>query len=387
MNICLITSTLPPVTGGLETHVWELARGLAGRGHRVSLIGFRNWRGGIFPEQDHREGVAIYREWDTVLPVYYFRYKLFSLRAARRAVRLHRREPFDVIHAHQEYPAGAAGVLAGRLGNIPVVITCHGSSLLLNGETPWLRPVIRWTLRRAGRVLGVGEDLRMLMEKAGGRPDRIDIIPNSVDTARFSPANRGLTVRARFGPARDTIVVAFVGRLHPIKGAGRFLEMIRALRPAFPSARFLIVGKGDLEESLRRRAGEIGAEEAVIFAGEVGHDAVPDYLGASDILVVPSVSEAGGLSCLEGMAAGKAVVAQKVGGLAALLRDGENGLLVDPGNEESVVGAFAAAVGRLIGDPVLRDRLGANARRTAEEHFGQRAYLDRMATLYREATR
>jgi len=387
MNLCLIASTLPPVTGGLETHVWDLARGLAGRGHRIDLIGFRNWRGRTFPECETKDGVAIYRELDTVLPVPYYRYKLYVLRAARRALRLHRRRPFDLIHAHQEYPAGTAGALFGLLSGVPLLITCHGSSLLINWNVPWLRPVIAWTLGRAERVLGVGETLREAIRTAGVPPERIEIIPNFVDSRRFAPAGGGRRVRERFGWREGETVVAFVGRLDPVKGADLFLSMVRLLRADGAPAKYLVVGTGEQEELLRRRAGEIGAANDVAFAGEIAPDAVPDHLDAADIVVVPSRREASGLSCREGMAAGKAVAAFRVGGLAEAIRDGENGLLVDFHDEDSAVAGLADSVRRLIGDADLRRRLGGNARREAGEMFGRDRYLERLENLYREAVR
>ncbi len=385
MNLCLIASTLPPVTGGLESHVWELARGLQGRGHRVSLIGWRNWQGRAFPEREERAGIAIYREMDTVLPVYRFRYKLYALRAARRALRLHRRDPFDLIHAHQEYPAGTAGALAGLRAGIPLLITCHGSSLLLNREVNWLRPVLDWTLRRAERVIGVGETLRGAIRAAGVPDGRIEILSNFVDAERFRPDGSGGDIRARWGWGERETVVAFLGRLDPVKGADLFLEMARRLHAGGADLKYLIIGTGAAEGELRRRAQEIGSE--VAFAGSVASDKVPAYLRAVDIVVVPSRREAGGISCLEAMAAGKAVVASRVGGLSAAVRDGESGLLVEVGAEAETVSALAGAVRRLIGDPALRRRLGEAARREASVRFGRGPYLDRLETLYREARR
>jgi len=122
----MITTTLPPVVGGLENHVWDLSRHLVRAGHRVTLIGSRNYQDRIFPAFEEKEGVRIYRVRDTILPVYYFRYRLFSLRAARLAHKIHREDPFDIIHSHQIYPCGVAGAFLLHFLKIPLVVTCHG---------------------------------------------------------------------------------------------------------------------------------------------------------------------------------------------------------------------------------------------------------------------
>ena len=180
-------------------------------------------------------------------------------------------------------------------------------------------------------------------------------------------------------------MVAFLGRLDPVKGADLFLEMARRLQAGGADLKYLIIGTGEAEGELRRRAQGIGP--GVVFAGSVASDEVPACLRAADIVVVPSRREAGGISCLEAMAAGKAVVASRVGGLSAAVRDGESGLLVEVGAEAETASAFAGAVRRLLGDPALRRRLGEEARRDVSARFGRERYLERLEALYREARR
>lgn len=397
MNICMITTTLPPVVGGLETHVWDLSRRLAAAGHSVSLIGTRNYRGSIFPVYEEKEGVTVFRLKDTVLPVYRFRYRLYAVRAFLLARRLHRRRPFDVVHVHQVYPAGVSGALLRSRYRIPLAITVHGASLIQNWEVSWIRPLIRWALKRADLLIAVGEELREKLIVCGVETSRIELLPNTVDTDRFSPVRSGREIRGRFGWGPEDLVVAYAGRLIPAKGPQYFMKMARLLLEDRPNLKFLVVGEGELEAEFRRQALSSARPGSFRITGGVDYELVPDYLAATDILVVPSLWEPGGRSCLEGMAMGKAVIANRVGGMAGLIRDGETGFLVgidssrsrssDPGLPEGYVISLARLVGKLAEDPGLRKEVGRNARREAETRYGLDSGVQHILSLYERAAR
>jgi len=393
MHICMITTTLPPVVGGLENHVWELSRHLVRAGHRVILIGSRNYQGRIFPAFEEKEGVRIYRVRDTILPVYYFRYRLFSLRAARLARKIHRRHHFDIIHAHQIYPCGVAGAFLRHLLKIPLVVTCHGSGLFLNWEVPWIRPLMKWVMRRADRFIAVGNEQKEKLENCSVPSHRVTVLSNCVDTDLFSPRpEAGIAIRERYNWNHGETVVAFVGRFHPIKGPGYFLQAALKVHEKKKGIKFLLVGSGELEDALRKEVALSGRSEAFAFTGDIPHEKVPDYMNAADILVLPSLSEGSPLALIEAMAMGKAVIASRVGSMPDYITDGETGILVDrppsvgsmisDDQNNQYIAALVNAINRLAEYPDLRLRMGQKARREVKSSYDWNVYIPTLVKIY-----
>jgi rhamnosyl/mannosyltransferase len=168
--------------------------------------------------------------------------------------------------------------------------------------------------------------------------------------------------------------VLFVGRLVYYKGVDVLIDAMAHIH-----ATLLIVGEGPLEAELRRRAVVRGIQDRVVFLGEVAAESLPAYYHASDVFVLPSVAntEAFGVVQLEAMAAGVPVVSTKLPtGVSWVNEDGVSGLLVAPGDPI----ALADSIGRLLADPVLRNRLGQNASRRAELLFSR----DRMIESFKD---
>jgi glycosyltransferase involved in cell wall biosynthesis len=229
-------------------------------------------------------------------------------------------------------------------------------------------------------VLTVSTALRHYALEQGARPARTLVLPNAVDTRRFAPGASPGTVlspdayrlspdtRARLGLATDAFVVGFAGSLKPWHGTDVLLDAFARMKDHVPGARLLIVGDGPQGDALRTRAGGLGIGRDVIFTGKVAHDEMPQLLAAMDIAVAPYLEVPdfyfSPLKLYEYMASGLAIVASDAGEIAALVRDGQSGLVCPPGD----VAALCRALLRLAHDAGLRARLGAAARREAERH-------------------
>jgi glycosyltransferase involved in cell wall biosynthesis len=155
-----------------------------------------------------------------------------------------------------------------------------------------------------------------------------------------------------------------------------------------PSLRLLVVGDGSERATLEALTTELGLAERTTFAGAVAPAAVPDFLAAADVVAVPSIHYHGyvdGLPnvALEGMAAGRPLVASRAGGLPELVRPGENGLLVP----ENDVRALADAIELLARDAALRERLGAAAQRLIREEMTWEVVAGRFEAIYERVTR
>jgi glycosyltransferase involved in cell wall biosynthesis len=173
--------------------------------------------------------------------------------------------------------------------------------------------------------------------------------------------------------------VLFLGQIERRKGVYELLDAFAALLPHFPEARLAFGGQGELV-AVRRRAAELGIEHQVVLLGWLDGPEKQAELARAAVFCLPSHAEGLPMAMLEAMAAGKPVVVTPVGGILDAVRDGDNGLLVAPGQ----VAPLAAALGRLLGDAALRRRLGGSARATIAARFDAAVVGRRISDIYRE---
>jgi glycosyltransferase involved in cell wall biosynthesis len=289
-----------------------------------------------------------------------------------------RAQRFDVIHSHL-FLANVAARLAGRLAGVPVIITTH------HDTDVWMRArhrlAERLTAPLSDRVVACSEAVRRYaIERHGLSPGRVRTLRNAIDIPPLPAGDlERREARRILGAGPEEIVIATVGRLcEPKKGLAVFLRAATRVAAAEPRARFVVVGDGPARGALERLAGGAGIAGRVRFAGE--RRDVASLLPGVDLFVQPSLWEGFGLTIIEAMAAAAPVVATNVGGIPEVLRDGIDGLLVPPGDEEALAGAIL----RLVRDPDLARRLGGAGRARAEAEFGIGTLLDGTIDMYRE---
>ncbi len=287
-------------------------------------------------------------------------------------IRLFRRERPQVVHASSS-KAGILGRLAATATRVPIrLFTVHGwafsaysglPSLLYRVSDRLMSPLTTVTICVSEQELAAGLDARTC------RPERSVVIHNAVDVSAAP--------RSRHDRAVPRLIA--VGRL---KAPKDFLTLVRALA-ALPDRAFeaLIVGDGPDREEVAAEIRRLGLEGRVQLAGE--RSDVPDLLAGSDVFVLSSRSEGLPVSVLEAMAAELPVVASHVGGLAELVVDGETGMLVPPGEPA----ALAEALGRLLDDRELRQRIGAAGRARAEDSFDLAEFRRAHVELYHRQLR
>ena len=175
-------------------------------------------------------------------------------------------------------------------------------------------------------------------------------------------------LRRRYGLSDDALIVGAVSRFFPVSGTRHLINAFPRIHAAVPSARLLIVGEGAARETLETQAARLGMSSFVIFAGM--NEDVAAHLRLCDVAVVSSTDDGLPLAAMEALSAGVPLVATRVGGLASIVRDGENGLLVPPGDAD----AIASAVIRVLRNPELRGelaaRISAAGRGGAFDHWG-----------------
>lgn len=277
-----------------------------------------------------------------------------------------------VRHLHNHFGSSSCtvAVLTATMTGLPYSFTMHGPSEFF--EAP------RWRLdekvARAAFTVAISHFCRSQLMFLSDRRHwpRIGIVHCGIDPARFAPPARPATTRPS-GPH-----VAFVGRLDAVKGADLLLDAIATLRRTHPTLTATIIGDGPHAGRIRDHAASLGLSGAVTFLGAQPETAVADLLSRADLLVLPSFAEGVPVVLMEAMASAIPVVASRIAGIPELVQDGENGLLIPPGD----VAALITAMDRLLADPDLRRRLGTAGRATVEAEFNQMTEARRLARLF-----
>jgi glycosyltransferase involved in cell wall biosynthesis len=252
------------------------------------------------------------------------------VRMAAEAVRTARSFRPDVVYAHFLFPAGGMAAAAARAANTGLVVTAHGRDVRNIGSIPGFGTATGFSLRSA-RVIAVSDYLRQeILARLPALAGRIEVIDCGVDLERFRGREAG-EARARLGWEGESPFFLFVGALDERKNPLRLAEAFAALG----RGSLALVGDGPLRGELEGRPG-------VRLAGRVPHEAVADWIAASDVLCQPSLVEPFGQALLEALASERSVVATRVGGPPEFVQPGA-GVLVDPTSVEEIAAGLAAA--------------------------------------------
>jgi glycosyltransferase involved in cell wall biosynthesis len=311
----------------------------------------------------------------------------FPLRAMWRVWRLNRQWGVDVISASESFGGGLAGTMAKLLLGIPFVFQIQGQSLSLpaSNSTPIRRLLTRQVTRLAGlaanRVRCVSGEIMAAAEDAGIAKDKLVYLSYRLRLDVFDRervADAASEIRRGFGFSHDDVVIAYLGALLRDKGVYDALGALKLLAETDEHVRLMLVGDGPERAGLAEEAASAGLGERVTFAGYIPNDRVPGYLAASDIFLFPSRHEGAPRAVGEAMAMSLPVVASAVGGIPEVIKDGETGILLRTADADEI----ASVVGRLLGDPTLRTRLGSRARAEVEATVSFAVQADAMVDLH-----
>jgi glycosyltransferase involved in cell wall biosynthesis len=266
-----------------------------------------------------------------------------------------------------------AGVEASLHARVPLFLEYNGSEVWIGKhwdkteKLDLLERCERLNLEAASRIFVISEVERNNLLSVGLADEKIVVNPNGVDADEFHPGIGGDKIRAELGLPKDRRLVGFVGTFGPWHGVLALAEAI-ALTAKNAGLHFLLIGDGSLRSEVKAKLGASGDLERMTFAGVVSHERIPAFLDACDILVSPHVPLADGreffgspTKLFEYMAAGKGIVASRLGQIGDVLSDNETALLVEPGNPKELSDAML----KLADDAVLLSRLGAAAREAA----------------------
>ena len=277
-----------------------------------------------------------------------------------KLARLFRRQKIDVVHSH-DTGANVYGGLGGLFARVKSVVkTEHGG---INLVTSSLLKFDTWLSNRLDKVISVSTYLKNQMVQQGVNPKKIIVIPNGIEVEKFQQTIDSVQTRKEFGFEEGDTVIYTVGRFVPLKNTQLLIKVAPKILAEFPQVKFAIIGFGPLEDDLKKMVAEANIQESVKFLGN--RTDLPKILPALDIFVLCSRLEGLGLVILEAMAAGKPVIATRVGGIPEIVKDKQNGLLFTTDNEEELIAAIKA----YLNQPELRKKLAAAGEITVNSRF------------------
>jgi glycosyltransferase involved in cell wall biosynthesis len=290
------------------------------------------------------------------------------------------RENISILHCHLS-DAEFTGILAGRLAGVPSILdTVHTPRLIPERYARDVRTILRKLLvpamlNRADWIIAVSNETGKALGALGVDPARIRVVENGIDVEAFgkTPDPR---LRDELGIAPGDATLATIARLTMQKGHEFLIAAMPSILERRPDARLLLLGEGELRETLETQARSLGVSGRVSFLG-VRSD-IPDVLALTDVFVLPSLWEGTSLALLEAMAAGKPIVATDIDGNRPLLKDRRDCLLVPPGDPAPL----ADAIVTMLDDRVLTCQLGETARRECRDRFDIRAMFRTYESLW-----
>ncbi|SDO41611.1 Glycosyltransferase involved in cell wall bisynthesis [Rhodoferax sp. OV413] len=271
--------------------------------------------------------------------------------------RLKRQFDFQIIDSHFAYPDGYAATLLGRWLTLPVTITLRGTEARL-AKSPSHRRLMQKAMARAARIFSVADALKRTAVEMGVPADKVRVVGNGVDLAKFHALPQ-VQSRQALGLPLDAPVLVSVGGLCERKGFHRVIACLPDLKKIFPAIRFLVVGgpsaEGDWTAQLHKQVADLGMQEVVHFLGAMPPDKLKLPLSAANLFVLSTRNEGWANVFLEAMACGLPVVTTDVGGNSEVVCQPDLGYVVPFEDQAALLQAMQKALGQTWNPQLIMD--------------------------------
>jgi N-acetyl-alpha-D-glucosaminyl L-malate synthase BshA len=349
--------TCYPTYGGSGIVATELGKELADRGHEIHFISY------ALPMRLNVTHANIqYHEVEvTTYPL--FDYAPYALALATKMVEVAELHQLDLLHCHYAIPHSVSAFLAKSMllpRRLRVVTTLHGTDITLVGSDRSYLPITRFSIEQSDGVTAVSRYLRDATHTIIGAKKDIEVIYNFVNCDKYKPSVNP-DLRKEFAPDGEKILI-HVSNFRPVKRPVDVVKIFQIVQEQLPAV-LLMVGDGPERGQAEWEARNCGIDQKIHFLGKQNN--IEEWIGISDLLLLPSETESFGLVALEAMACEVPVVASRTGGLPEVITDGREGYLVDPGNIDEMA---KRAISILI-DESKRTEMGKRAREKAHANF------------------
>lgn len=388
LKICIVSQEFPPETGrgGIATQSALKARGLAARGHDITVLSMTHEDA---PQTYDYHGAKVHRMLFPPLPVPSFdvssHWLTYSAGVAAWLNAFEQEQPFDIIH-FPEYSGEGFIWLTDTFEHTKMkyVVQMHGPLAMIAEHTGWPSGTAyqvgtfmeRMSVNCCHLLMASSQNTANFCAKHYGiDAGKVKVIHSGVDTQRFKP------IPKPDGPGSPRIL--FIGKIVHAKGAETLVHAVLRLRERFPDILLRAIGREDekLATNLRQDIADAGAEYNFELLGQVPHSELHKYLTWCDFFAGPSVFEPGpGNVYLEAMSCGRAVIACNSGGTPEVVIDGQTGILIPPSDIDSLCDAIST----LANDTARCAELGKNGRSLVCESFSEERYLDKVERAYIE---
>ncbi|MEP7075804.1 MAG: N-acetyl-alpha-D-glucosaminyl L-malate synthase BshA [Acidobacteriota bacterium] len=368
MNIGI---TVYPTYGGSGIVGSELGRELAERGHNVHFIS------SVMPLRvtDMTERVSFHEVEMMTYPL--FEHQPYDLALATKMATVARAEKLDLLHVHYAIPHSISAILARESIKdkryVPVITTLHGTDITLVGADRSYLPITRYGLQQSDGVTAVSRFLKQATIETFDF-DEVEVIPNFICPSHYKRAGE-TPLRAELSPNGEKLLV-HVSNFRPVKRPIDCVEILASAKKEFENVRLIMVGDGPELSAVKYRAETLGVGGDTVFVGKKAN--IADYLGISDVFLLPSELEAFGLAALEAQACELPVIATRIGGIPEVVTDGETGFLSEVGD----TGKMSVDTLRLLQSDDLRLAFGAKGRIQAIERYSTEKIIPQYISFY-----
>jgi N-acetyl-alpha-D-glucosaminyl L-malate synthase BshA len=351
MNIGI---TCYPTYGGSGVVATELGKALAERGHSIHFISYAiPMRLNGYMDNVHYHEVEMMN-----YPL--FDFPLYTLALASKMVEVATYEKLDIFHCHYAIPHATSAYLAKQMlgRDVKVITTLHGTDITLVGLDPSFLPVMKFSIEQSDGVTAVSRSLREQTATHYGIHKEIEVIPNFVDTARYT---RRVESEVRKSCARGgEKILVHTSNFRPVKRVQDVIRIFKLVLERVPS-KLLLIGDGPDRSQCEFLARELGIAEHIKFLGKQSD--LVDILSAADLFLMPSQSESFGLSALEAMSCEVPVISSSAGGLPELVVHGITGYIAEMGD----IDRMARYAIELLSNSAKHRRFAEEARKRALE--------------------
>jgi len=382
-SFLLVCQSYPPVIGGSEIEAQRVCSALIRRGHRVTVV----CAGGdpMPPQRDWIDPYGVPVRICTRHAKGTLRNVVYALLVAATLIR--ERKHYQFVYFLMQGLHLALGLPVARLLKKPIVVKISGSGQVpLMYESMIGRQELRWLSRWARKILILNEGMRPEVIGAGISSEKLQLMPNPVDTDEFSPANdeQQHQLRGRLAISPATPVVMYSGRLAPEKSLPTLLCAFALVLESVPDALLILVGDGPIRSELIEQASQLGLNEKnVRFTGRVNPQDVSQWLKIATVFALVSSIE--GFSCAleEAMSTGISSVVSNIPGNRQLVEDGVHCFLVPVGDTQKI----ADSIVLLLKDTKLRQRFGRAAREHVVKNYSTQQIVRIYESLFQEILR
>lgn len=370
MKILMLNHEFPPMGGGAGRATFNIAKELHKMGHEVDIL--------TSAYKDHKrdeiiDGVQIYRVRSRkkhILETDLIGILMYTFWGLKKFKKLVKQKDYDLTHSFFSIPAGIISLFGKKVYGIPYVVSLRGSDV--PGHTlkhSLFKPLIKLVWKNSSKAVALSNGLKKTA---------LNIYPNLSFEVVYNGIDINIFKHLKLKNNNEKMKLICVSRLMKFKGIQHLLVALSQM--ILNNIELLIVGTGNFEDDLKKLCAKLNLNKTVSFYGYCDNNKLPELYSEADIFVLPSLAEAFGLVFAEAMALGLPIIGTTAGGIPEVVKNGENGILVQPGK----VNELKNALEKLINNKELREKMGEKSTKIVRENFTWDKIAQDYLRIYKE---